>query len=201
MICPEMERNDLMSWRKAISRPMRLKQIAAPEGQYNVILADPPWKWSPYSDKGMLKSAANEYPLMDGDDIAALPIHQIAAKDAVLFLWVHGGMIDLALNVMAAWKFRYVSEWVWKKSKPGKGYWSRNKHELLLIGTKGKIPAPEEHKRPPSIIEAPTNKHSQKPIVFHQKIENIYPGVPKIELFARRNRQGWDTWGNEAGRY
>jgi N6-adenosine-specific RNA methylase IME4 len=98
---------------------------------------------------------------------------------------------------MAAWGFGYRSHIVWAKPRAGTGYWARSKHELLLIGTRGDIPAPAPGDRPDSIIEAPVGRHSEKPTVFAELIERLYPTLPKIELFARRARPGWTAWGKE----
>ena len=86
------------------------------------------------------------------------------------------------------------------KDRVGTGYWSRNKHELLLIGTRGYIPAPARGTQCPSATEAPVGRHSEKPAVFYEIIERYFPNLPKIELHARSAtlRPGWDMWGLEA---
>jgi N6-adenosine-specific RNA methylase IME4 len=86
------------------------------------------------------------------------------------------------------------------KDKIGTGYWSRNKHELLLIGTRGHVPAPSPGAQWPSVIEAPVREHSRKPDQVYELIEAYFPTLPKIELHARGAvaRPGWDVWGLEA---
>jgi N6-adenosine-specific RNA methylase IME4 len=83
---------------------------------------------------------------------------------------------------------------VWVKDRIGTGYWVRSKHELLLIGTKGKMPCPEENLRPDSVIESNRRKHSEKPDKVHEIIQKMYPTLKKIELFARRKKIGWANW-------
>jgi N6-adenosine-specific RNA methylase IME4 len=100
---------------------------------------------------------------------------------------------------MQAWGFAYKSHFVWAKDRIGTGYWNRNKHELLLIGTKGDVPAPAMGTQASSLIEAAVGRHSEKPPAFHEIIEGYFPSLPKIELNARKRRQNWDGWGNEAG--
>ncbi|HTI78949.1 MAG TPA: MT-A70 family methyltransferase [Acetobacteraceae bacterium] len=164
---------------------------------YSVLYADPPWRFEPYSrDTGMDRAADNHYPTMGGQDIRELPIP--AADDAVLFLWATVPMLPDAVAVMQAWGFAYKSHFVWIKDKAGTGYWNRNQHELLLIGTRGKIPAPAPGEQFPSVIPAKVGKHSAKPEHFAEMIEEMFPQLQAVELFARKPRLGWKVWGNEA---
>jgi N6-adenosine-specific RNA methylase IME4 len=108
-------------------------------------------------------------------------------------------MLAHALAVMAAWGFGYKSHYVWGKDKRGTGYWNFEKYEVLLIGTRGKIPCPAPGQQWESFIMAPRTKHSEKPECFLQMIEAYFPNVPKIELNRRgKPRPGWSAWGNEA---
>ena len=91
-------------------------------------------------ETGLSRAADNHYPTMTLAKIKA--IEPPSAKDCALFLWATVPMLPDALDTMAAWGFKYKSHWVWIKQKDGTGYWSRNRHELLLIGTRGSIPAP-----------------------------------------------------------
>jgi N6-adenosine-specific RNA methylase IME4 len=176
------------------------KQCALPSKRFGVILADPAWRFEPYSRKtGMDRAADNHYPTTSLALIKALNVGSIAAKDAVLFLWATAPMLPQALEVMAAWGFTYKSNFVWSKSRAGTGYWNRNKHEHLLIGTRGAIPAPAMGTQWASLVEAPTGKHSAKPERFLELIEEYFPNLPKIELNRRgQPREGWSAWGNEA---
>ena len=118
---------------------------------------------------------------------------------AVLFLWATAPMIEDALAVMQAWGFEYKSQIVWDKEIAGTGYWFRNQHELLLVGTRGKVPAPAEGTQWPSVIRALRRAHSEKPERALELIEDYFPTLPKIELYGRgESRPGWDAWGNEA---
>ena len=104
-----------------------------------------------------------------------------------------------ALLVMAAWDFDYKSHYVWQKDKIGLGYWNREIHELLLIGTRGKIMAPAPGTQRESVIYDYRGDHSAKPECFLEMIETWYPTLPKIELNRRgAPRDGWSAWGNEA---
>lgn len=177
-------------------RELGATQMAMPTRAYGVIYADPPWRFASYSeDTGMDRAADNHYPTMDVSAIAALV--PPAAPDAVLFLWATVPMLPDALNVMSAWGFVYKSQFAWIKDKAGTGFWNRNKHELLLIGTRGSIPAPAQGEQYESAITAPRGKHSAKPFAFREMIETMFPTLPRIELFARERFAGWDVWGNE----
>jgi len=169
-----------------------------PQQRFGVIYADPPWRFQPYSRQtGMDRSADNQYPTMELDKIKNLSLP--AARDCVLFLWATAPMLPQALEVMKSWDFEYKTHFVWGKDQIGTGYWTRNKHELLLIGTRGNIPAPAPGKQFESLIMAPKGRHSAKPEQFRRMIEAMFPSLPKLEMFARTQSPGWEAWGNEAG--
>lgn len=179
------------------------KQMALPSKKYGVILADPEWRFEPFSrETGMDRAADNHYPTSDLETIKARDVASIAADDCVLFLWATAPMLPQAIEVLNAYGFTYVSNFVWGKKRKGNqrgpGYWNTNEHELLLIGTKGHVPCPAQGTQARSLIEAMVGKHSEKPVVFHQVIESYFPNLPKIELNARAARKGWDVWGKEA---
>jgi N6-adenosine-specific RNA methylase IME4 len=174
-------------------------QLALPDKKYGVILADPEWRFEPYSrETGMDRAADNHYPTSSTEAICARPVADIAANDCILFLWATVPMLPDALAVMKAWGFEYKSQFVWVKDRLGTGYWNRNQHELLLIGARGNPPAPAPGTRERSVIEAPVRDHSRKPDIVYDYIEGWYPTLPKIELNARSARDGWDRWGNES---
>jgi len=118
-----------------------------------------------------------------------------ATKDSVLFLWATPPMVADALEVMKAWQFTYRSHMIWLKSRVNTGYWFRNQHELLLVGTRGNIPAPAPGTQYNSVHSADTRQHSEKPAKFFEIIEDMFPGLQCCELFARERRAGWATWG------
>lgn len=185
--------------RERKERELGERQLAAPTKIYGVLLADPPWRFDPYSDEtGMDRAADNHYPTLTLADIAALPVSDWAAEDAVLFLWVTVPFDGLAHEVLRAWGFKYSSQFVWVKSRPGTGYWSRNRHELLFVAVRGSPPAPAPGTQFDSVIEGPQGKHSAKPERAYEIIEAYFPTLPKLEMFARQERPGWDRWGLEA---
>ena len=171
-------------------------------GTYPVIYADPPWKFGVHSEvTGREKSAENHYPTMDTDEICALfeKIGNPVSKDAVLFLWATNPMLPQAMQVMQAWGFAYVHHWIWDKQVAGTGYWGRDRHELLLIGRRGDVAAPLMGSQPETVYCEKKGRHSAKPAFFAEQIEKFYPDIPKLEMFCREPRAGWDAWGYEAG--
>jgi N6-adenosine-specific RNA methylase IME4 len=193
---------------KAERRAIRESELAAkitalPTTKYGVISGDPPMRFEPWSrETGMDRAADNHYPTLPTDKIAALDVRSIAADDCVLFLWATAPMLLDALQVMQDWGFAYKTHMIWRKLRPGRGrgtgYWVTGEHELLLIGTRGNVPAPATAMCG-SVVDAPVGKHSEKPEVFAEIIEREFPTVPKIELYRRGPpRPGWDAWGNEA---
>jgi N6-adenosine-specific RNA methylase IME4 len=173
---------------------------ALPDKKYGVIVADPAWKFETWgADTGSLALADNHYATSPLDQIKQLDPSSIAAPQCALFLWATVPMLTQALEVMACWGFAYRSHCVWNKDKAGTGYWFRNRHEILLVGTRGDIPAPAPGTQWPSVIDAPVGKHSAKPEIFLQMVEQYFPTLPKVELFRRGPaRKGWDAWGAEA---
>ncbi len=181
-------------------RTLAGKLMALPKKKYGVIVADPEWKFVVWSEKGLSNTSAdNHYGTSVLEVIKARDVPSIAADDCALFLWATVPMTPQALEVMSAWGFRYVSHLAWVKNKAGTGYWFRNRHELLLVGTRGNIPAPAEGTQAESVLFADVGKHSAKPEAALEIIERYFPNVPKIELNRRgKPKSGWDAWGLEA---
>jgi N6-adenosine-specific RNA methylase IME4 len=166
-----------------------------PEGPFELIYADPPWRLAGSPDSS--RAVENHYPTMPVEEIAAISIP--AAEDALLYLWAVNSQLPEALDVLRAWGFSYVTHFTWPKDKWGLGQYNRCQHELLLLGRRGKFPPPAEARRPSSVIKGPRGRHSAKPEAAYELIERSYPRASKLELFARGTaRPGWVGWGNEA---
>jgi len=163
---------------------------------FPVLYADPPWRYDyAESDSRVIE---NQYPTMTVDEICALPVSDLATPDAVLFLWATSPKLAESMRVISAWGFEYRTCAVWDKEKIGMGYYFRQQHELLLVATRGNIPAPEPANRPPSVLSEPRGAHSAKPVMFAAAIEAMYPDLPRVELFCRAPRDGWSVWGNQS---
>jgi N6-adenosine-specific RNA methylase IME4 len=165
-------------------------------GRFPVIYCDPPWQYDFMSVDAW--KVENHYPTMTTQEICDLPIKDITTKDAILFMWATAPKLADAMRVVVAWGFTYKTCAIWDKEWTGMGNYFRIQHELLLIATKGNIPPPMTDNRPASIVKFKrSTKHSEKPEVFCEIIEAMYPEFPKVELFARSARKGWKVWGNE----
>jgi N6-adenosine-specific RNA methylase IME4 len=174
------------------------KIAALPSKKYGVIYADPEWRFDVWSRQtGLDRAADNHYPTSSLEAIKTRDVASIAAADCVLFLWATAPMLPQALEVMDAWGFDYKTQLIWIKDRIGTGYWFRNQHEILLVGTRGDVPAPAPGTQITSVLQAPVEAHSKKPEAVYQLIEQYFPSLPKIELNARQCREGWTAWGNE----
>jgi N6-adenosine-specific RNA methylase IME4 len=165
-----------------------------PTGQFDVILADPPWSF----DVNARGTPEDHYSVMTDEEIKQLKIP--ATDNAVLFLWIPSSKNKDAFSVMDAWGFQYKSKIIWVRDKLGIGYHVRGMHEELLICIKGNgLGLPAEEDRPESVFDAPRGKHSKKPEKVYSIIEKMYPGHTYLEMFARGEpRNGWTAWGLEA---
>lgn len=174
-------------------KKVELKQRELPKGVYEVILADPPWRYQ-FSET-QSREIENHYPTMDLENIKSLKVP--SADNAVLFLWATAPKLEEALEVLNAWGFTYKTCAVWDKERIGMGYWFRGQHELLLLGTKGTFPTPEPSARVSSVIHSVRERHSTKPEVVYEIIESMFPDRTYLEMFCREPRKGWEVWGNE----
>ncbi len=162
--------------------------------RYSVLLADPPWRYEHCEES---RAIENQYPTMSLDAICALPIGDVAARDCVLFMWATSPKLAESMRVLESWGFDYRTCAVWVKDKIGMGYYFRQRHELLLVAVQGSPPVPGERARFDSVISAPRKRHSQKPDLVYEMIEKMYPTATRLELFARKCRDRWSSWGNE----
>jgi len=184
-----------------------LELLKALRGQrFATILADPPWQFTNKTGKVAPEHRRlSRYGTMALDEIAALPLSEIAGTPAHLYLWCPNAMLPEGLAVMKAWGFAYKSNIVWHKVRKdggsdgrGVGFYFRNVTELVLFGVRGKNArtlAPG--RRQVNLLATRKREHSRKPDEQYKIIEACSPG-PFLELFARGTRKGWVTWGNQA---
>jgi N6-adenosine-specific RNA methylase IME4 len=185
-------------------RTLTAKILALPTQQCGVLVEDFEWDSETWSDAGKDRHASNHY-LTSSDahtaeEIVARTTERFlcAADDCVLFMWTTQVHLRIAILVMMLRGFQYKSTTIWDKDKTGTGHWFINKHEQLLVGVRGKVPCPAPGTQWPSVIKAPRGRHSEKPELFLEMIEQYFPNLPKIELNRRGPpRPGWDAWGNE----
>ena len=193
---PTVAKNVKRQSQRAKIAALATASIEDPEGMFAVVYADPPWEYDNTVSSG---SVANEHPTANVEKLAALKemIEKIAFPDCVLFLWATSPCLPEALETIRAWGFQYKASAVWNKGR-GMGNYFRIHHEFLLLAVKGKIPTPDTDKRPDSVFDFEPGEHSEKPELVYGLIELMYPELPKIELFARKARPGWVSWGLEA---
>jgi len=185
--------------------------IPFPDKKYNIIYADPPWK---YWDSGD-KNQAKHYDCMPIDAIAKLKVKNIMKENCILFMWVTFPILHQSFKIIESWGFKYSTcGFVWVKTNKnyninqssflpyesldsfwGLGSWTRSNVELCLIAKKGKIE--RKNKSIHQIIYEPVREHSRKPDCIRDKIAKLCGDLPRIELFARQKVEGWDCWGNE----
>lgn len=170
--------------------------------KYNIIYADPPCS---YRNMGNIQATANShYETMKQEDIEKLgkTIEKISEKNCMLFMWATFPKLQEALDTIKAWGFTYKTigfNWI-KKNKNGSnffgvGWYTKSNSEICLIGVKGK-PIKQSNSIS-QIIESVREEHSKKPEIVRNKIVEFCGDIPRIELFARQEAEGWDCWGNE----
>ena len=186
---------------------------------YGVILADPPWSFEVYSEKGNNRGPA--YDTMSMAQIMDLRVADLARSDCLLAMWVTDPMLEVGFRVLDAWGFQYATVgFYWAKTVrdvPGRldplgahrdgiddlfpmgtGYWTRANPEICLFARRGS-PARLDASIP-KLIVSERREHSRKPDCVHARLEALTAG-PYCELFARRRLPGWDAWGNETGKF
>ena len=174
--------------------------------RFATILADPPWQFINKTGKVAPEHRRlSRYGTMRLDQIMALPVEQLAASPAHLYLWCPNALLPEGLAVMQAWGFRYKSNIVWHKVRRdggsdgrGVGFYFRNVTELILFGVRGKNARTlAAGRRQVNLLATRKREHSRKPDEQYEIIEACSP-APYLELFARGTRKGWTTWGDQA---
>jgi N6-adenosine-specific RNA methylase IME4 len=172
---------------------------------YRTIVADPPWPVKRLESPGAkafgtrtrLKSVSLGYPTMDLAEVQRLPVSALAESDAHLYLWLVNAYIDKAYDIVRGWGFRPSTLLTWCKKPMGLGLGGTFVHttEHVLFARRGSLAA--SRRVDSTWWQWSRGPHSAKPEAFMDMVESVSP-PPRLELFARRNRLGWDTWGNEA---
>lgn len=175
-----------------------------PFGGFDLIMADPPWKFENFSAAGEGRNATAHYDCMPIDAIMALPVEALAARDALLWLWATAPLLSQALDVIDAWGFTYKTSGHWVKlTRHGKlafgtGYILRNSGEPFLIATRG---APKTARNVRSVIMAEVREHSRKPDAAFTEAQRLVPDAKRLELFSRQQRPGWTSWGDQIEKF
>ena len=159
--------------------------------KYKTILADPPWAFRYRPPQG-----AVPYSTLSVQQLIAMgpQIQKLAATNAHLYLWSTDVHLPEALKIIPAWGFRYILIIPWFKGRMGLGFYFRHHTESLLFAVRGRLRL--RRRDLPNYIVEPRTRHSRKPQAAYRLIEVASPG-PRLELFARERRDGWDSWGNQ----
>jgi len=183
--------------------------IELPNKKYNIIYADPPWHYGSKSAVNNttgrdIKPLSEHYKTMSLKEIKALSISNIAKDDSVCFMWVTDSHLNEALEIFKAWGFKYKTiAFNWVKTTSKGNYcknvapWTMKSSEICLLGTKGTMSKYKKANNIESLVIAERTKHSKKPKEVRKRIELLFGDLPRIELFAREQTEGWDVWGNE----
>ena len=169
-----------------------------PTKQYDIIYIDPPW-----AHKDLLivsgSKASNHYNTMTLDQLAGLPVKDIANPEAsLLFMWVVSPMLDDGLTVGTAWGFVFKTvAFIWDKQMPVAGSYTMSQCEMCLVFKKGIIPQPRGKRNIRQLLSCKRGQHSEKPWEVRDRITEMFPTQRKLEMFARTQHKGWDAWGNE----
>lgn len=179
-------------------------------GTYHVILADPPWQYRLYtketprskSARAGMRGVALTFDAMSLGDIKALPVQEMAERNAALFLWVTMPCLPEGLEVIKAWGFKYKTvAFTWVKTNKmtgrlhmGLGHYTRGNPELCLLATRGNMKRKAANVE--QVIVASKRQHSRKPDEQYGRIMRLFDG-PYVELFARQQWPGWDVYGDQ----
>ncbi len=177
-------------------------------GRYGTILIDPPWRFANRTGKVAPEHRRlHRYQTMSFEEIAALPLPEVAKPQSHLYLWCPNALLLEALTIMKKWGFTYKTNIVWLKVRKdggpdgrGVGFYFRNVTELLLFGIKGKLRTLAPGRSQVNIIISRKEEHSKKPESVYDLVRRCSPG-PFLELFARQKVAGWTQWGDELETY
>lgn len=178
--------------------------IPLPPGPFSTISADPPWSYDAKGSRAAPDWKGNfRYSTMSLDAIKAIPVADVAAKDAHMYLWTTSSFLEDAFDIMRKWGFKYKHTMVWVKVKKGTmeprmgmGHYYRHAHELVLFGVRGRAPARVHNL--PTVFFAERSAHSKKPEILQDWAEKLSPEGKRLEMFATRARPGWEAWGMQA---
>lgn len=184
---------------------LEIPPLPTVNGGFRTVLADPPWRFTNRTGKVAPEhKRLDRYSTMDLEDIKKLPVGDVTADNAHLYLWVPNALLIEGIEVLQAWGFRYVSNIIWAKRRKdggpdgrGVGFYFRNVTEPILFGVKGSMRTLAPARSTVNMIETRKREHSRKPDEQYDLIESCSPG-PYLEMFARYRHQGWSAWGNEA---
>ena len=173
------------------------RSMIVPNKGFKTIVVDPPW---PMKKTGKRKSRLNQgtkldYPTMSLDEIKCLPVQSISSTNSVLFLWTTHSFLESSFDVMRSYGFKYQRCLTWDKGNGMCLFGFHHRTEMCLFGYRGKLEAFPRRKAIPTVFSGKSSKHSAKPDEFYELVEPF--GEDRVDIFARKHREGWVVWGNE----
>jgi N6-adenosine-specific RNA methylase IME4/ParB-like chromosome segregation protein Spo0J len=172
------------------ARELEAAPPALPTGPFNVIVADPPWRYE--------SGASLPYPTMALDDIKAMPVRDIADENSILWLWTTNAHLRVAFEVVESWGFEYKTVLTWVKDRVGTGDWLRGQTEHCILSARGRPVIQLANQT--TALNGIRREHSRKPEEFYALVDQLCPGS-KVELFSRQERQGWRAFGNQTDKF
>ena len=164
---------------------------------YELIYTDPPWKYG--GSPALNHSASVYYETLTDEELKAMDIP--AADDCLMFMWVPSPHMKNAIEIGEHWGFKYVTvAFVWHKKVPNPGNYTMSECEMVLLFRKGKMPKKAANNVRQFLQEC-RSVHSKKPDEIRNRIATMYPHLKKIEMFARKQSEGWDVFGNEIDKF
>ncbi len=183
--------------KRALAEEIRANPVVTPDGRYQVIAIDPPWKYDNRAEDTTHRGK-NLYPEMTAPEVCALPVASLAQDDCALWLWTTNAFMREAYTCLDAWGFKDKTILTWDKVNLGLGDWLRNVTEHCILAVRGRPVVSLTNQT--TLISEKRRQHSRKPEAFYSLVESLCPGS-KLEMFARTPRDGWTAWGAETGKF
>lgn len=186
-----------------------------PPGPFDIIYVDPPWQYegTQHGGPGITDTggAHSHYPTMTQEEMCAMPVRDIAAKDCLLFMWMVSPKLPEAIGLGLSWGFKWVTlGFVWDKVRVNPGNYTMSQVELCGVFKRGRIPSPRGERNITQLVTEKRGRHSAKPDEVRRRIDRMFPTQRKLEMFCREPQQvaldlypdpegmtGWTLWGNE----
>lgn len=174
-----------------------------PEGKYDIIYADPPWDYDNRvqhggKGKGYTSGAGAFYNTLTLEQLRSFPMSTLCTNRSALFLWTTGPQLKRSIDLIHSWGFKYKTvAFVWEKLRVNPGAYTMSSSEYCLVATRGSIPKPRGARNVRQFLQIARTAHSSKPEEVRKRIEEMFPTQKKLELFARKEMEGWTCWGDQ----
>jgi N6-adenosine-specific RNA methylase IME4 len=206
----EENKEELLSKAKELSRSDLIEEVSQykpqvpvlppPKGKYNTIVIDPPWPVEFMVMENRPNQTEMPYPTMTIEKIMEFPLADIAADDCNLFMWTTQTYLPISFEILETWGFKYHVCLTWDKTNGRSLFGFNRRTEFVLYAYKGKITVNQRGKFIDTVFTEKLREHSRKPDIFYEMIKENTP-EPRIDVFSREKREGFDQWGNETEKF